>query len=206
MLSTHLYKEHPLVIWKSKDPELISRPRETEEEFQGRIRQVLREERDLAIEKLRTQYETKFARTEERIRSAESRVAKEQSQYQNQRLQTAISFGSTLMGALFGRKLTSRTSVDKAATAMRGIGRAADQRGDVERAEKKVQGLEAELAELESELETELGEIRSRFERISPEYDSQEIRSKKTDLSIDSYCLVWTPWGKPKSGVPRPLY
>ncbi|MCA9444466.1 MAG: ATP-binding protein, partial [Candidatus Omnitrophica bacterium] len=206
MLSTHLYKECPLVLWKSKQPSLVSQPKETEEEFQGRLRQALREERDLAMEKLRDQYATKSSRIEDRIQSAQARVAKEESQYQNQRLQTAISFGSTLMGALFGRKLTSRTNIGKAATAIRGIGRTADQRGDIERAEEKVETLQADLRELEQQLQTELLEIRREFEESELEYDTQEIRTKKTDLTIDRYCLVWAPWAGSAGGADRPVY
>ncbi|MCA9413927.1 MAG: ATP-binding protein, partial [Candidatus Omnitrophica bacterium] len=166
----------------------------------------LREERDLAMEKLRDQYATKSSRIEDRIQSAQARVAKEESQYQNQRLQTAISFGSTLMGALFGRKLTSRTNIGKAATAIRGIGRTADQRGDIERAEEKVETLQADLRELEQQLQTELLEIRREFEESELEYDTQEIRTKKTDLTIDRYCLVWAPWAGSAGGADRPVY
>ncbi len=206
MLATHFYKECPLVLWKSKNPSLVSRPEEGEDQFQGRIRQVLREERDVAVEKLRAKFETKVARLEERIRTAEARVSKEESEYKQQKFQTVVSFGSTLMGALFGRKLGTRTNVGKAATAMRGIGRAANQRGDIDRAEEKVEALQGDLQELESDLREQLSEIRDEFEDNPLEYETKEIRSKKTDLTVDSYYLVWTPWAVPSEGPARPLY
>jgi hypothetical protein len=41
----------------------------------------------------------------------------EQSQYKQKKMQTAISFGTTVVGALFGRKLGSVGNVGRAATA-----------------------------------------------------------------------------------------
>jgi hypothetical protein len=206
MLATHLYQDCPLVIWKSKSPALTSQPGETEEQFQGRLRQAIREERDLAIGKVRSKYETKILRLQDRIRAAQERVSKEESEYKQQQFQTAISFGSTVMGALFGRKLGSVTNLGKAATAMRGIGRAASQKGDIERAEDKVETLLADLQSLESEVERELTQLRTEFEGKEPDYETREIRPKKTDTTIDAYALVWTPWATLSGGSSRPVY
>ena len=206
MLLTHLYRECPMVLWKCKKPSLLSQPGESEEQFQGRIRQALREKRDVAIEKIRARYKTKLLRMEEKIRTAQARVAREQSEYKQQQFQTAISFGSTLIGALFGRKLGSRTNVGKAATAMKGMGRAAHQRGDIGRAQERLQSLQNDLQELESELGDKLEQIRLDFEEASIDYETKEIRPKKTDLSVDAYYLVWTPWTVPPEGAARPVY
>ena len=45
-----------------------------------------------------------------------------------------ISIGSTILGALLGRKLTSASSVGRATTAARGASRAGRERGDIQRA------------------------------------------------------------------------
>jgi hypothetical protein len=206
MLATHVYQDCPLVLWKSKSPVLTSQPGETEDQFQARIRQLLREERDLAVEKVRTKYESKIARLRERIHTAQTRVAKEESEYKQHQFQTAISFGSTLMGALFGRKLGTQTNIGKAATAMRGIGRAADQKGDIAIAEEKVEVLQKDLLEMEADLEKELAEIRFKFDGSPLEYDTKEVRPRKSDLTLDFYALVWAPWAASAGGGARPIY
>ena len=68
---------------------------------------------------------------EDRIRRAEERVAREQSQFQQQSVQTAISMGATVLGALFGRKLASAGTIGRATTAARGAGRAMREHEDV---------------------------------------------------------------------------
>ena len=59
-------------------------------------------------------------------------MARESEQVSQQRLQTAISMGATLVGALFGRKSMS-ASIGRATTTARGVGRTMREREDVER-------------------------------------------------------------------------
>ena len=105
MLASYLYRERQLRLWRCRKPALVSRPGEAEGDFKISLRAAVREERDLAVEKLRQRYAPKLARLQERIRAADQRVEVEQSQYTQKRAQTAISIGATVVGALFGRKL-----------------------------------------------------------------------------------------------------
>ena len=56
MLASHLYRSHPLRLWRCRKPSLVSRPDETEGDFTVRLRDTLREKRDLDVEKLRRRY------------------------------------------------------------------------------------------------------------------------------------------------------
>ncbi|MCH5373041.1 MAG: ATP-binding protein, partial [Planctomycetes bacterium] len=140
-LKDHLYRDHLLTIWHCPDLKAYSGSEESEADFRVRLLQLAREKRDADIEKLRSDYAPKVKSLEERIRRAEERVEQEKSQYRQQRWQTAVSFGTSLLGALMGRKLASKTNVSKAATAMRGVGRSMDQREDVGQAEEKLEDL-----------------------------------------------------------------
>lgn len=62
-----------------------------------RLQLAVREQRDLAIDKLRESYAPKLQRIEESIRKAEQVVAREQEQAKGAKLQTAISLGATLL-------------------------------------------------------------------------------------------------------------
>jgi len=52
-LKTAIYREHPIELWRCKKPKLVSAVEEEEGAFRGRVAEVLRETRDLEIEKLR---------------------------------------------------------------------------------------------------------------------------------------------------------
>ena len=70
----------------------------------------------------------------ERLRRAEQAVDREQQQASDQKLQTAVSMGATVLGALFGRKAVSIGTLGRATTAARGVGRTMKEDSDVKRA------------------------------------------------------------------------
>jgi len=206
MLRTHLYRSFPLRVWRSADPRGISRPGQSQGEFRAQLRQLLHEKRDLELEKLRKRYAPKLARLTERIRKAEERVERERSQYQQQKTQTAISVGATVLGALFGRKLGSLGNVGRATTAARGAGRAARERADVARARDDADALRQQLEQLEAEFEGQLAAVRQRLGDEEVVCEELLIRPRKTDLAVERVALVWTPWRVGAEGIAEPDY
>jgi hypothetical protein len=204
MLRTHLYRSCPLLVWRSTDPRAMSRPGESEGEFRGQLRQLLHEQRDLEIEKLRKRYAPKLAALGDRIRKAEQRIEREREQYRQQKMHTAVSIGATVLGALFGRKLGSVGNVGRATTAARGASRAARERGDVARAREDAEALEQQLRELEAELETRLEAIREQADDSKLVCEELPIRPRKSDLTIERVALVWTPWRVGEDGIAEP--
>ena len=147
----------------------------------------------LEIEKLRKRFAPKLARLTEKIEKAEGRVQREQSQYDHQKLQTAISFGSTLLGALFGRKLASSRNVGRATTAARSAGRAAREREDIARANEEVVRLKEQFAQLEQELEDKAENLRALPSPAELHLEEVSIRPRKSDISVTEMALVWSP-------------
>jgi ElaB/YqjD/DUF883 family membrane-anchored ribosome-binding protein len=204
MLRTHLYRSHPLRVWRCADPRGISRPGQSEGEFRAQLRQMLHEKRDLELEKLRKRYAPKLARLGDRIRKAEQRIERERSQYRQQKMHTMVSVGATVLGALFGRKLGSVGSVGRATTAVRGASRAARERGDVARARDDAEALQQELEELEAEFEERLEAVRDRVDESQVVCEELPIRPRKSDLAVEQVALVWTPWRVGADGIAEP--
>jgi hypothetical protein len=123
--------------------------------------QRAREQRDAAVEKLRAQYAPKLQKLEEKARNAEQVVQREEGQARGAKVQTAISFGATILTALLGRKRISHTSVGRATTAARGAQRAMQQEEDVKAAKEDLAAAEAEYDRLEQELATKVAEIQA---------------------------------------------
>ena len=165
------------------------------------MREAAREKRDLAVEKLRKRYAPKLKRLEQKIRTAEDRLAREQSQYKQQKMQTAISVGATVLGALFGRKVASVGTVGRASTAMRGAGRAARERQDVQRATEQIAEAERQLVDLSAEFEAETEKLRDSLDPSQFEISEKTVRPRKTDISIDNVALAWTPWIVSAEGI-----
>lgn len=117
-----------------------------------------REQRDAAMDKLRKLFAPKLARAQEKARNAAQVVEREQGQARGAQVQTAVSIGATVLGALFGRKLGSGT-VGRGTTAARGAARAMEQQQDVARAKEDLAAAEQEVVRLEAELQTELAKV-----------------------------------------------
>ena len=110
------------------------------------------EERDEAAEKLRMKHASKARTLEDRIRRARQKIEKEKEEASQEKLNTMISLGATLLSAFTGRKKLSASTLGRATTALRGAGRSSGRGGDVERAEESAEALVEELAELNREL------------------------------------------------------
>jgi hypothetical protein len=119
-------------------------------------------------------------------------------------MQTAISVGATVLGALFGRKLGSIGSVGRATTAARGAGRAARERGEMARAEDDAEALAQQLGELEAEFAEQLEAVRERLSGREVVCEELAIHPRKSDLSVDRVALVWTPWREGAEGTAEP--
>lgn len=205
-LETHLYRNQVLTIYQCEELKAYSNPGETEGEFRVRFRQSARERRDLEVEKLRKNYGTKVASVQKRIKTAEAGVDREKSQAHRAMFDSAISFGGTILGALFGRKTASRTNVSKASTSLRSAGRAAQQKGDVSRAQEKVEDLNAELQKLDQELAEEIKTLEGKFDVESLTLKTLEITPRKSDIEVGHVAVVWTPWQVDAQGIAEPLF
>lgn len=187
MLTSHLYKEHPLRLWHCRELKSFSRAGENERDFRARLGHQRRERVDEEKAKLEKKYKPKLARLEERLRRSEIRVERETEQYENRRTETLISFGSTVLGALFGRKMGT---VGRASTAAKGISRTMRERGDIARAESEVEAVKEQIEDLDREFREKLEDVRAASS--SPfELAEVRIRPRKSDLQVTSLRFVW---------------
>ncbi len=206
MLKTQLYQDRPLALWRCAPLKLVSQPGESESEFRARIRDAGRVSRDLAVAKLRAKLAPKLQRLQDGLARAQERVDRETSQLAHQRTQTAIAIGSTVLGALFGRKLQSTRTVSGASSSMRAASRARHEEGDVKLARDKLAALQRELIELEADCRRQLKAVRTGEDGPDLEADAVSVAPRKTDLTVDQLLLVWIPWRVGADGVAEPRF
>ena len=166
----------------------------------------MREKRDLELEKLKDRYASKTATQQERIRRAEERIDREKSQSKQQMMNTAISFGTSLLGALMGNKLASKTNVSKMGTSARSAGRISKEREDVARAEENLAAEQEKLQKLQRAFEEDVAEIEEKLDAEKLELDELTVKPKKSDIDVESVRLVWTPWHVDPAGIAEPAW
>jgi hypothetical protein len=200
-LKEYLYRERPLILKLCPQLQAFSRADESEADFRIRLQTAAREQRDLEAEKLKKRYEPKLAALADQKRRAEERVDREKSQYRQQQMNTVLSFGASILGAVLGRKLASSANVTRATSAMKGVGKSLEQRDDIGRAEGSVEGVEEKLAKLEAEFQEELARIEQMVAVDRLALEDVSVQPRKTDLAIGTVALLWTPWYVASDGI-----
>lgn len=199
-----LYRNQRLELFESPNLDIASNPGESERDFRVRLQQLAREQRDQAVEKLRQKYTGKFAQLEDRKRRAEQAVAREAEQAKDQKYQTAISFGATLLSSFMGRK--SGGVLGRATTAARGVSRTMRQTDDVERAEENVAAVSQRLADLEAEFRAEAETLERSFDPTTEQLDTVSLKPTKANINVKLLTLVWAPYRHDAQGDARPAW
>jgi hypothetical protein len=192
-LKSHLGRSSRISAWHAPAIDAYSRPGETEGEFRARIAHRVKEWRDERIEGVRSRHAAKLASLADRVDRARQKVEREKAEAKNQSLQTYVSIGSAVLGALLGRKKASATNIGRAATSMRSASRAARQQADVAHAEESLSVLEERRVQLEEEIDRELEQIRLEASPEAVAVEEIEIPAKKTDITVDDVVLAWVP-------------
>lgn len=205
-LTDCLYRSQKLDVFYSADLDQFSKAGESERDFRVRLQQAAREERDAQAAKLREQFGPKVAALQERIRKAEQAVERERSQSRSSMWGTVLSVGSTIAGAFLGRKKISATTISKATTAARGIGRTAKEESDVGRAKENVQALQQQLADLETQFKEELDALGAKVDPTTIALETKTVKPKKTNIAIRTVALAWAPYWQSTGGEAAPAW
>lgn len=194
-LKSWLYQSVPLELFSCPALKSVAKPGEKEGDFRARLGLILREKRDVEVEKMRRSYAPKLAVIQEQLRRAQARVAAEKSQMGQQAFQTAISIGATVLGAFFGRKTLSAGNVGRAATAMRGAGRTLREREDIQRAGESVIAVQERMEALQAEFNQETIRIQNALDPALIEIITTTLRPRKSDITVSVVAIAWVGEG-----------
>jgi hypothetical protein len=189
----HISNNYYLEVFHSPVLKQTSNPYETARDFKIRLAQLTREQRDDAVSKLKEKFARRIQTVQGRIQRAEERIDREKSQSSQQKLSTAISIGSTILGALFGRKAISTSTISKAGTAMKSAGKIMKESSDVDRAKENLALLNEQLIELQDKLQDELNGLEDQFDLSVEQLEVLKIRPTKTKISVKLFNFLWIP-------------
>ena len=200
-LAASLYQNGAVELLSARTLKLTSNPGEREGDFRARLAQGLRELRDREVTRLREKHAAKLKSLEDRLQRAADRVEREKSQYTQRKLDTAISIGTSVLGAIFGGRSVATT---RAGSAARSAGRVFSERGDVERADESLESLTTERDELLKGIEQEAGALTASLDPASIALERLRIAPRKSDIAIGRVAIAWEPWRAGPDGFPRP--
>jgi len=188
-----LYHGKKLSLLRVPSLKLESRPGESEEQFHLRLASLLREKKALAGQKVEERFRKKHQQLQVRLEKALGRLDKEKGDVKARGVDTALSIGVALFGALFGNKGVSIATANRSARGVRSAGRLMKEKGDVQRAEQEVERNEQALQLLADELQDRLGALADRFDPARYTVESFAITPRRNDIFAVDLCLLWEP-------------
>jgi len=205
-LQSHLYETARAPVFWCEAFKAASKPGESEGDFRARLALAAREKRDADVAALRQRWQAKLLQLQDQVRRAEERREREQAQLTQQKMQTAVNVGTSILGALFGRKTFSATNIGRVGTAARSASRWGHESQDVDRAEENIEVLKARLADAQRDLEAEVARLESAVDASTVALTPVEVPARKSDIAVGEVALLWTPWRTGTDGFPAPAY
>lgn len=186
-----LYQNKKLELFKVPSVKLESCPGETIADFNVRLADKLREMKEQEIAKIEERYGAKQQRIEDKIERAMYRVEKEKADVQARTTDTILSFGAAVLGAFFGRKKVSVSTISRASTGIKSAGRLAREKGEVKRAEDMVVGLQQDMDLLAAEIDEKITQIAEKYEIENYPVETFSIKPRRSDIFDVELYLLW---------------
>jgi hypothetical protein len=182
------YRTVRFELTRSRALGVVSRPGESADQLQARLLDRAREERDRQVQALRDKHAARLRALEERVAKARAAIAEQEAQATRQKVNAAVSFGATLFGAVFG---TRGSTVNRAATAAKGVSSAFKESSDVDRAQGALDDAIAKRDELAAEIEAEVERIGTATDPV--DLETVVVKPKKSDIEVRLLAVAWVP-------------
>jgi hypothetical protein len=205
-LQSHLYETARASVLWCEAFKAASKAGESEGDFRSRLTLAAREKRDAAVAELRKRWQVKLQTLADQVRRAEERRERESSQLSQQKISTALTIGSSILGALLGRKAMSATNVGRVGSAARSASRIGRESQDVDRAQESLGVLQQRLEDAKREVEAEVARLEGTLDATAISLRPVDVPARKSDIAVGEVALVWAPWRKGADGFPAPAY
>ncbi len=201
--ANYLYRESKVVLYQNKKSGLISNEGENEKDFRVRMDLSIRELRDKEIEKIKAKYGTKIKSLEEKIRKSEQKLQDEKAQYNQEKINTVISIGTTLLGAFLGRKTFSSTNANRAGSAISKASRTYKEKMDVNQVQDDIKSINIQIEGLNNQLNNDIQRISANYDPDKIKLEEIVVRPTKSGINVKSISLAWFPhWVEGDKTIP----
>ncbi len=182
-----------LTLLSSPTLKVVSEIGEDERNFRIRLQHLAHEHRDGALEALRKKYASKIDILEDRQRRARQTLEKQSALASQKKMDAAVSAGTAILGALFGRRRIGTTSFSRIGTAVRSTSRAMQSGEGIRQAQETLQSVKAQLDELQSELEKQAVKISDNYNMMEEKLEEVKIRAISGNITVHLVALAWEP-------------
>jgi len=190
-LSNFVYGSSRLELFISKELKMESTLGQSEQEFRVDMQNRLKELREEKIEKLQKKFDTKYKSYEGKFTKLQIKLEKEEEDVSSKITDTVISMGMTFLGAFFGKKKLSASTLRKGAASLKKGKAVFKERGDVKNTQLLIDELQTTVEELEETLTNDIEEITESLNVDNYEVSTLSIKPRRADISVEDFALLW---------------
>jgi len=184
-----VFRNYKLKIFEAMG--ISSKPTEDKEQFFVRLQDRCNEILEEKTAELTAKFEKEKAKLEEKLNKALAKLDKEQKDMTASGLDAAINIGASIIGALFGNKLLSRSNATKIASSARSANRVLKERSDVKLSEQSVNEINAQIDELAGSFEQQAQALKEANDIKNITLNEVQISPKKSDIYDEKVVLLW---------------
>jgi hypothetical protein len=204
-IKDYFFRHVQCTVYSCKALKKTTAPGMSETDARIELAHAAKEARDEAVDKLKTKFSEKLRSLQTRMLAAQQRLDKEKQEAKAKQYEGMFNIGTTILGALLGNKIASKSNVSKAASAVKGLGKVTAQQGDVMRAQETYEELSNAKDELERQCQEEIDTLTSQYSVENLALEAVDIPLRKADTKIKLIALIWVPWQVNPQGIATKL-
>jgi hypothetical protein len=182
-------RDAKLTILSVPSLKLEAKPDESEAAFKARVGERLDEVYEQKYEELKALYDKKHKVIEDKFSRLSLKLEKEKGDVQNKTIDTFVSIGGGILGALFGGGKSG--NITKAASGVKNANKILKERGDVKLVEQEIAEAQNEAKRVENEFQAKIKSLKEEFSLSKTVYDETVITPRKTDIYDDKMFILW---------------
>jgi hypothetical protein len=186
--SNWLYQSKAKTVLEHKKLKLRQEVGESIVEFQSRVQQIAREQRDEELDELQDKFQVKLERIEDKIRKEEQDVQQAAAEVQDRKTAEIVGVAETIFSVFVKRRSRSIS----AATSRNRMKRRAKEK--LAESKEDLEELHDDYHDLENDLKEKLDEIKEKWESIEEGLSRAEVKPRRTDVKVDGVILAWHPY------------
>ena len=190
-LSDFIYNTKRLELFSCKALKKESKKGQSKKDFLLEIQDILREKKDDETEKIKSRFQTKYSRLEDKLQKLEFKLEKEKSDVTTKTTDTFIGIGMTVLGAIFGRKAMSASTISRGASAIKKAKSAYGERNDVKNTISLIDNVKEDMSTLQDDLQDKIDKTDDLFSIDNYEITDIAIKPRRSDVSIDDIAILW---------------
>lgn len=190
-LSDYLYGFKKIELFSCNALKLESKLHQTKQEFLLEIQSHLKELKDQAQEELEDKFKVQLGRLEDKLTRLEMKLQKEEHDVSSKTTDTILDIGLAVIGAFFGRKALSATTIRNGASAFKKGKGVLKEKNDVQNVEDLIADVNSDIEELHTDLQEEIQKIEDTLSIENYEITSLFIKPRRSDIVIKDIALLW---------------